>query len=89
MIKVVLSTLAIIISIIAYIPYFRDIFKGKTKPHAFSWLIWSVMLTIAFIAQLVEEGGAGAWVTGATAILCSAVFTLALFKGGEAKYIGR
>lgn len=81
MIKVVLSLIAVILSIVGYIPYYRDIFKRTTKPHAFSWLIWSVMLSIAFVAQFVEKGGAGAWVTGTTAALCLSVFFLALFKG--------
>ena len=32
----ILGTLAVIA---AYVPYFRDIYKGRTKPHAYTWLI--------------------------------------------------
>lgn len=79
--KTSLGLLAILIMVAGYIPYYYHIYKGKTKPHAFSWLVWSVMLSIAFAGQLVDKAGAGAWVTGATAILCMSVFVLAVFRG--------
>jgi hypothetical protein len=28
------------LAFVAYVPYFRDIFKVKTKPHPYSWFIW-------------------------------------------------
>lgn len=64
-----------------YSIYLRDIFRGKTKPHAFSWLVWSIMEAIAFTAQVVKHGGAGAWVTGASAAISFFIFLLALAKG--------
>ena len=79
--KVILAILAAVIALISYIPYFRNMFSGKTKPHAFSWLVWTVLLSIGFAAQVVEKGGAGAWITGSTAFLCFVIFGCALFKG--------
>ena len=79
--KSILAVLAIAIAVIGYIPYFRTIFNGRTKPHAFSWLVWGVLTAIAFVAQLVGKGGAGAWVTGFTMLVCFAIFALALIKG--------
>jgi hypothetical protein len=79
--KTLLGYIAVIVGIVSYIPYFKNIFAGKTKPHAFSWLVWSVLTSIAFAVQIVEGGGTGAWVTGTTAIICFAVFLLALIKG--------
>lgn len=76
-----LGIAASVIGIIAYVPYFRGIFSGKTKPHAFSWLVWSVLTGISFAIQLVEGGGPGAWPIGITSVACSAVFILALIKG--------
>jgi len=76
-----LGAAATIIGIVGYIPYFWNIFLGKTKPHAFSWLVWTVLTGIAFAAQLSENAGAGAWVTGATVIACFLIFVLALIKG--------
>src|SRR3989344_431937 len=76
-----LGGLAVLIGIFSYIPYFKNIFAGKTKPHAFTWLVWSVQTSIAFAVQIVEKSGAGSWVTGTTAVICTAVFLLALLKG--------
>ena len=79
--KSILGTIAIIIALIGYVPYFRDIFRGKTKPHAYSWLVWSSLTGIAFFGQILYKGGAGAWVTGFTAIVSFTIFFLALKKG--------
>jgi hypothetical protein len=79
--KDLLGYLATAIALAGYIPYFRDIFRNKTKPHAFSWLVWAVLTGIAFAAQVVGGGGAGAWVTGFSAFVCFTVFLLALKKG--------
>ncbi|MCX6728111.1 MAG: hypothetical protein NTX11_04870 [Candidatus Saccharibacteria bacterium] len=79
--KEFLAVIAVVIGIIGYIPYFRTIFSGKTKPHAFTWLVWGVLTAIAFFGQLVGKGGAGAWVTGFTALISFIVFGFALVKG--------
>lgn len=79
--KIVLAVLATVISLIGYVPYFRNMLSGKTKPHAFSWLVWAVITSIGFAAQVVEKAGPGAWVTGFTALICFVVFGFALFKG--------
>ncbi len=79
--KTVLGIIAILIAFAGYIPYFRDIFRGKTKPHAFSWLVWASLTGIAFFGQIFDKGGAGAWVTGVTAAVSIVIFILALKKG--------
>ncbi len=79
--RVILSVVGIIIGFISYAIYFRGIFTGKTKPHVFSWLVWSIVNWIAFFAQIVKGGGAGAWITGVNAFLCALVAILALFFG--------
>jgi hypothetical protein len=81
--KNILGFLTIAIAIISYSLYFRNIYLGKTKPHAFSWFIWSVLAGIVFVAQVVEKGGAGAWITGFTAIVCFIISVIASFKTSE------
>lgn len=80
-VRIVVSVVAIVIGFIGYYPYFRDIFQKKTKPHAFSWFIWTVLTGMAFFAQIAGGGGVGAWVTGVTALLCLVIAALALFVG--------
>ena len=79
--KEILAGIGIIIGFISYFSYFRSIFFGQTKPHLFSWFIWAVINWTAFFAQLTKGGGAGAWITGANAALCTAVAIIATFRG--------
>ena len=78
---ILLGAIAIIVGLSGFIPYFIDIIHGKTKPHAFSWLIWSLSPTIVFSAQISRGGGAGAWLAAAQAVACLMVFAIALFRG--------
>lgn len=79
--KSILGAGAVLVAVISYIPYFRDIFAGKTKPHAFTWLVWASLNAIAFAGQIHDKGGAGAWAVGFTACALFAIFVTALFKG--------
>jgi hypothetical protein len=81
LVKEVLGALATAIAVYGYVPYLRDTFRGRTKPHAFSWLVWGLMTGIGFVAQVVEGGGAGTWVMGFTALACGVIFVSALFLG--------
>lgn len=66
----ILGGTAVALGLLGYVFYVRGILQGKVKPHAFSWFVWGLLTAIAFAAQISEGGGAGAWVTGVTA-LCS------------------
>lgn len=79
--KSVLGAAAIVVAIVSYVPYFRDIFAGRTRPHAFSWLVWGVLNAIAFAGQLHGHGGAGIWAVGLTAVVMFTIFGLALMRG--------
>jgi len=80
-IKLFLGILSLIPAAIAYTLYFRAMFAGKTKPHAFSWLIWGVLAGNGFIAQVNAHAGIGAWATGVTSLACLSVFFIAIFRG--------
>ncbi len=56
-IKIVASTLATGIALIAYIPYLIDMFKGKNKPHLYTWI--SIFLVTSVVAYIQVIGGAG------------------------------
>lgn len=71
------SALAILLTVVAYVPYIKAIRAGVVKPHFFSWLIWSLTTVIVFLAQLADAGGAGAWPTGVSAAITFYVAFLA------------
>ncbi|MBU1112174.1 MAG: hypothetical protein ABIG93_01935 [archaeon] len=81
--KAILGIIAIVLALAGYIPYFRDIFLGKTKPHTYTWLVWASLTGIAFFGQMFDGGGAGAWVTGFTALVSFVIFFIALKKGEQ------
>jgi len=79
--KLFFGILSIIPALFAYYFYFRDMFAGKTKPHAFSWLVWALLAGIGFFAQVSANAGIGAWATGLTSVASFAIFCFALYKG--------
>jgi hypothetical protein len=68
--KEVLGFASTAIAIVSYLPYFIDILKNRTKPHTFTWIIWGVLTSIAFVEQIKANAGPGSWVTGSTALIC-------------------
>lgn len=82
-IKNIIGVIAILLTFIGYLPYIRDIFKGKTKPHIYSWFLWGFVTTIAFALQVCGGAGIGAYVTLAAALLCIVVFILGLRLKGK------
>lgn len=61
--------------------YFNSIFRGKTRPHAFSWFVWGIISSIGFAAQVAEGAGAGSWARGFGATTCFVLVVIALMKG--------
>ncbi len=55
--KTLFFVIALAVAVLAFIPYFRGMFKGDTRPHSYTWLIWSI--TSAIGAAGVWHGGGG------------------------------
>lgn len=80
-IKLFFAIASVIVLVIGYFPYFKDIFAKTTKPHAYTWLIWAITQGTAAAAAF--YGGAN-WGTlslvGGT-VLVIFVFFLSLKYG--------
>lgn len=74
--KNILGLFATFLVFIGYVPYLRDIIRGKTKPHIYSWFLWSFVTLIAFALQVRGGAGTGSLVTLAAAIMSLAVIGL-------------
>jgi hypothetical protein len=79
--KMILGLAAVAVGLIGYWLYLRDIFRSKTRPHVFTWFVWSLMVGTAFFAQLARGGGAGAWVSGVAAVVCLFIAACAFWRG--------
>jgi len=74
--KQLISGIAVFLTFGAYVPYYRDILNGKTKPHVYSWALWSLLTILLVALQVLGGAGAASWVTIAAGILCIGVVVL-------------
>ncbi len=79
--KLVFGILSAIVAVLCFIPYFRDIFKKRAKPHAYTWLLWSILQTIGVLAQLKEGAGYGVLALAIGAFFCFSIFLLSIKFG--------
>jgi hypothetical protein len=79
-IKPILGIIAIGLGLAAYAIYIHGTVKYKIRPHAFSWLLWTLTTAVVFTAQITKGGGAGSWSTGFTCTVCLAIGIISLFK---------
>ncbi|MBA3755022.1 MAG: hypothetical protein H0X02_01790 [Nitrosomonas sp.] len=81
--KEILSVIAIVLTLMAFVPYIRAIMSGTIKPHVFSWVIWGATTFLAFLAQLEDKGGVGAWPIGVSGSITIFIAYLAYLKRAD------
>ncbi len=77
-------TLALIGAAIAFagnIPYLLDILKKKTKPHPYTWLVWTIVSAVTFFGSLTKGAGVGIIPTGVAEIFTVIIFLFSLQYG--------
>jgi len=88
--QAILGFTALILNLVGYIPYIRDIFRKIVKPHPYTWAIWTILTTIAAFNQVKNGGGYSSLFFISTAILVGLVFILSFrFGMGGASKIDR
>ena len=80
---VVATYLGSVLGIASFVPYYRDILNGSTKPHLFTWIVWTILTGLTFLIQSAGGGGIGAWVTGVESASCFGVAFLAISRGDK------
>ena len=71
---------AIIITLIAFTPYISSILTGKTRPHIFTWVIWSSATLTVFFAELSSGAGIGCWAIGLSGCISGFIAMLSFVK---------
>lgn len=82
--KETFAVVAALLAIAGNVPYVIDILKGRVKPHAYTWFVWSLVSLIVFFGQVQAGAGIGALPTFASEIFTLIIFGLSLkfgFKG--------
>lgn len=70
-----------LLSNIAFLPYLIDIFKRRTEPHVYTWLIWLITQGTATVGVYYGGGGWGAAGLTLGTVLVAVVFLLSFRYG--------
>lgn len=81
--KELFGYLSLIFALAYYAPYMYSTWKGKTRPHVFTWVIWTLVMTIGTAGQYAGGAGPGAWSTTFTAVSCFIILLLAIRQGDK------
>ena len=75
------AIVAALLAIVGNVPYIRDVLRGRVQPHAYTWLVWTLVSGMTFFGQLAKGAGIGALPTAASEIFTLAIFLLSLRYG--------
>ena len=79
--RAIVGVIALMLNVLGYIPYIRDIFKGIVKPHRMTWGIWTILTTITAVNQIANHGGYSSLFFISTTVLVTTTFILSLKFG--------
>ena len=79
--KDVLAIIAALIAVGGNVPYLRDAFRKRVKPHPYTWLVWTIVSGITFFGQLEKGAGIGALPAGVAEIFTICIFLFSLQYG--------
>ena len=79
--KILFAGISFILAILCFIPYLKDIFRRKTKPHIYSWLVWSILQFVGVLAIIIGGGSWGALSLGAGLFFCIFIFFVSIRYG--------
>jgi hypothetical protein len=80
-VQIIFAGASSVLSIFCFLPYLRDIFRGTTKPHSYTWFIWALLQAV--VARAMWTSGAGFAIASSVigAVLCALIFLLSLRQG--------
>lgn len=79
--KETIAIVAVLLAIVGNFPYLRQVIRREIEPHAYTWLVWSIVSCIVFFGQLAKGAGVGAIPTAASEIFTIIIFLFSLRTG--------
>lgn len=80
-IKLTFSLIVLVIITVAGVDYVRAILKRTTKPHVYTWLVWSITTGIAALGVFYGHGGYPALTTAVGSAISFIIFFLSIKYG--------
>lgn len=77
----IFGVISVLLGFCAFAVYLKSILYHQTRPHLFTWILWTLLTWIAFFIQIYSGAGAGAWAVGLTAITTTINFCFAIRNG--------
>lgn len=78
--KILLAVGATLLIIVAYAPYIKNILRGQTIPHPYSWFVSGLLTLVAFGLQLSEGAVWGILPTFVAGVAGLLIFALSLHR---------
>lgn len=79
--KDVLAIIAAILAVLGNLPYIRDAFKRRVKPHPFTWLVWTIVSAIVLFGQIAKGAGIGALPVAVAGAFTATIFLFSVQYG--------
>ncbi len=79
--KDAMGALAVAIAIAAYTIYAWQTFRGETRPHPLSWLIFGILTGTGTLVQIDQAAGPAIWVMAITTIVCLLLCVMSFARG--------
>jgi hypothetical protein len=81
MLNNVLTIITIVLAFVGYIPYLKDIIFGNTKPHIYSWLVWTILNITLFSIQFNNGAGPISFIYLITGVICTVIMLFGIGDG--------
>lgn len=69
------------LSLVAFLPYIRNILCGQARPDRATWLVWSVLGSVSFAGQAYEGATNSLWFVGVQVGGTILVSILSIWRG--------
>jgi len=76
--KTIFAIIASLLAIVGNVSYLRDTFRGRVKPHPYTWFVWSIVSMTTFFGGLAKGAGIGALPTGIAEAFTIVIFLFSL-----------
>jgi hypothetical protein len=91
-VKTAIAIIASVLAIAGNVSYVKSTLRGKTKPHPYSWFVWTIVSLTTFFGGLQKGAGVGAIPTGVAELFTVVVFAISLWrliKGRDVEQINK
>lgn len=73
-----IAIIASLLAVVGNVSYLKDTFRGRVRPHPYTWLVWTIVSCVTFFGQVQKGAGIGALPTGVAELFTVVIFLVSL-----------